>query len=386
MTLNPVRSRIVPIIVGIGLIEAVAFAWARLWARALDGDALFGLDLDAYRQAAVRLIATGSPYHEALVTGPIDNRIQNVPIAYLYPPPLAQVFVPVVSVSPALVAAVWAIVQIAALMALLPLLYRRFGGALTPTSVCATWIVAVLSFPLNFAVYIGNLSGWIAIAIAVMLLGPGRPAGVAAAVMAVAKMTPAVLLVPAIIRRESRVGAMIGVTAITAASVVIAPFAWSQWLRVLPNVLRFPAGSDVSNLAPGAVLGTLGFPTAGIVLGLTLAGVALAATVVLAIRGSWAGSVAAATAVLLFAPATIWNHYIAILLPVLVAAWPGSDGRTRTTFVLFMLVTASGWLELESQLPVRMAYVAVTVVAAGAATVSLANRGADAPSATTALA
>jgi len=386
MTVGTTRSRLIPIIVGIGLIEAIAFAWARLWARAVNGDVLFGLDLDAYRQGAVRLIATGSPYHDALLTGPIDNRIGNVPIAYLYPPPLAQTFVPIVDVSPALVAAVWAILQIAALLVLLPLVYRRFGGALTPGSVCAVLIVAVLSYPLNFAVYVGNLSGWIAIVIAVMLLGPGRPAGVAAAIMAVVKMTPAVLLVPAVIRRESRLAALVTVAGVTVASIVLAPYAWSQWLRVLPNILRFPAGTDTSNLAPGAVLGALGFQTAGTVLGLTLAAVALIATVVLAVRGSWAGSVAAATALLLFAPSTIWDHYLAILVPVLIAAWPGSDWRTRTTFVLFMVVSASGWLELETQLPVRTAYVVVTVLAAGAATAWLASRGADAPSPTTALA
>ena len=143
-----------------------------LWAKPIDSEPAFGIDLVAYREAAIRLITTGSPYHEALLSGPIENRIQNVRIAYLYPPPLAQAFVPVVDIDPQLFASVWAALQGLPLLILIPLVYRRYGGTLTTTSILVIWLTLVLSYPVSFALYIGNLSGWIAIGVAVMLLGP----------------------------------------------------------------------------------------------------------------------------------------------------------------------------------------------------------------------
>jgi hypothetical protein len=374
------RSIIFPVLAGVALAETLAFAWARLWIQAANGNAIFGLDLWAYREGAARLIATGSPYHEALAAGPIDNVMENVSIAYLYPPPLAQAFVPFVAVDHQLLSWVWAIAQVAALAVLLPLVYRRFGGALSATSILSLWTVAVLFYPMNIAVFIGNLSGWFAVGIAVTLLGPGRPAGVAAALMALSKLTPTILLVPAIIRRESRASALLAVGGITLISAVLAPEAWAQWISLLGNILRFPAAAAPSNLAPVAVLGALGFESAGTVLGLSLAAVAIAASIALAIKGSWPAAIAAATTAFLFAPTTLWDHYLAILLPIIIAAWPGCDRRTRTVLVLFVAISMAEWLAIEMWLPVRTLYLASAILAAVAGTVWLAQRDAEQPS------
>lgn len=368
------RSRLLSVLAALGLVASVVFAWVRLWSIPIDARSAFGLDLGAYREAAIRLIATGSPYHEALLSGPIENRYENVSIAYLYPPPIAQVFVPVVDVDPQVLAAVWATLQAVALLAVMPLVYRRYGGTLTLTSTLTIWIALVLSFPLNFALYVGNLSGWIAIAIAVMLLAPGRAAGVASALLSVVKMTPAVLLLPAVIRRESRSAALVTIAVVTTVSLVLAPYAWSQWFRVLPNIVRFPPATSTGNLAPVGVLGALGFPTAGVVLGLAITVVAVVASIALAYRGSWAGAVAAATTALLFAPSTIWNHYLVVTLPILIAAWPHSDWRMRVPIVLFMAISAIEWLGFVATPGARTAYLAATILVTGLATAWLASR------------
>ena len=74
-------------------------------------------------------------------------------------------------------------------------------------------------------------------------------------------MTPALLLVPAVIRRKSRMAAVLTLGAVTFGSLLLAPNAWSEWFRVLPHILRFPpAGFVNGNLAPVSVLGALGYP------------------------------------------------------------------------------------------------------------------------------
>ncbi len=88
-----VRERAHVVALAALLAEALILSWLRLWGRTEDPGSFFGGDLEAYRAGAERLMQTGSPYHPALYAGPIDNVVTNVPIAYLYPPSLAQAFV-----------------------------------------------------------------------------------------------------------------------------------------------------------------------------------------------------------------------------------------------------------------------------------------------------
>jgi Glycosyltransferase family 87 len=179
--------------------------------------------LEAYRAGAERLIQTGSPYHPALHAGPIDNVISNVPIAYLYPPPLAQVLVLFEDVPPGPLAIASSLVQVAVLSIVLPLVYRQFAGRICARSLLAVLVLAVFSFPLEFATYGGNLSGWTTIAVALMLVRPGGTAGVPAALIGFVKMTPLVLLVPVIAYPRSRVPAMSVLVGLAAISIAIAP-------------------------------------------------------------------------------------------------------------------------------------------------------------------
>ncbi len=72
------------------------------------GTSLFlGLDLRAYSAGAERLIVSGSPYHSDLSIGPIANRLENVEIAYVYTPALAQLFTLILAVPEDLFALAW---------------------------------------------------------------------------------------------------------------------------------------------------------------------------------------------------------------------------------------------------------------------------------------
>ena len=154
-------AQLTRVLLVVACVLVLAYAARALWASGV----FFGGDHEAYRAGAARLIATGSPYHPELSVGPIANQVENVGIAYLYPPVLAQVFTVIGGVSPDALAWANACIQFVALLDLKPpLVYRRFGGMLTATEVLLIWLLIISSWPVQMALYGGNLSGWIAIA------------------------------------------------------------------------------------------------------------------------------------------------------------------------------------------------------------------------------
>jgi hypothetical protein len=373
-----VDRRLVPeraygVALGVALVEALIFAWSTVWGRTEALGAFFGGDLEAYRAGAERLIQTGSPYYPALHAGPIDNLGTNLSIAYLYPPPLAQLFVLLKPVPPVSLAIASSLVQAAALAIVLPLLYRQFAGRIGVSSLIAVLLVAVLSFPLEIATYDGNMSGWITIAVAVTLLRPGRTAGVPAALIGLAKMTPAVLLVPAIATARSRRLAIAVPLGLTAISIAIAPQAWADWLHVLPNILRFPPAPEQLNMAPIAVFGSIGLPFVGMLIGYGVTAATIAASAWLAQSGRWAAAVAASVVALLFGPTSIWDHYLAMTVPLLVAAWPVSSPRTRPFLVMLAAVHLMLWLP-QGPLMLRVSVLGGVLAGTIAAIIALARR------------
>jgi hypothetical protein len=362
----------------VSLADAILLAWDRLWGRTQSPAVYFGGDLEAYRAAAERLMQTGSPYSQALHAGPIDNVVANVPIAYLYPPPLAQAFVLLSRVPPGLLAVTSSLVQLAALAILLPLLYRRFAGPIGVRSLLAVLLVAVLSLPLEFATFGGNMSGWTTIAVALMLLRPGAAAGVTAPLIGLVKMTPAVLLVPAIVAPRSRRPAIAALAGATAISIAIAPRAWADWLSVLPNILRFPPAPEPWNFAPIGLFGSFGLPAVGLLIGYGLTAAAIAASAWLAHTGRWAAAVAAAVAALLFGPTSLWDHYLAITVPVLLAAWPMSGARTRPFLLMLAGVHLMFWLPVP---PVMRGPALGCILAGSVAAIIVLAQGAQASTA-----
>ncbi len=355
----------------LALANALMLAWLNLWGDSKKLGLFLGGDLEAYRAGAERLIQTGSPYSSALHAGPIDNIGTNLPIAYVYPPPLAQAFVPLSRLQPGMLAIASSLVQVTALAIVLPLVYRRFAGRLGVRSLTAVLLVAVLSFPLELATYGGNMSGWITIAVALMLLGPGCAAGVPGALIGLVKMTPLVLLVPAIATARSRTPAIAVLVGVTAISVAIAPLAWVDWLSVLPNILRFPPGPEFWNMAPVSVFGSFGLPAVGMLVGYGITAAAIAASARLAHTGRWAAAVAAAVAALLFGPTSLWDHYLAMTLPLLVAAWPASGWRTRPFLVALAVVHLLLWI--PGLLVLRPVYLVAVVAGSFAAITALAR-------------
>jgi hypothetical protein len=358
MNRSSLATRSVLVVGAVLLVLMAGLAIVRLWSHVVAPDwaqQYFGLDLGAYLAAAQRLIETGSPYHPRLLEGPIANVAANVAIAYYYPPPLAQAFVPLVGVSHWHLAVVWALAQLAAFVILIPRLYVAGGGRLHPMAWLGLAFLLIGSWPLNLALYIGNVSGWVAIVVGVMLLGPARLAGAAAGLAAIVKMTPAPLLAVALIDRSTRRTAFLVAAGITLASLVIAPAAWVDWLRVLPVLAQLPPAPGYTNLAPVETLLPFGFGTAGALLGWTVAiGFGLLAIWSATREGVSLRSVGAATVSMLFLSSTLWFHYLAALVPLIAFLWPRATGFQRAAIVAYLVWGLSMWVASNAAPPAQV--------------------------------
>lgn len=327
----------------VAVLVCLWFAWTRLWMLWHVPGSFFGGDLVAYSQGAQRLAATGSPYHADLHVGPIANAIENVPIGYLYPPLVAQAFTLLSAVPLETIAGANALLQAAALAVLLPQLYRRSGGRLSAASLSTMWCAAILFFPVNMALFGGNVSGWIAIGVALSLLAPSS-AGFVAVVGGLVKMTPAVLAIPVLASPGPGKKSVLALGAIfIGTSLLIAPFAWADWVAVLPNILRFPMSVSPYNLSAAAIMSSTGAPTVGIVAGYGLAAAAAAASAGLARSGRHEAAVAASVAALLFLPVTLFDHYLAPTLVVAIYAWPHAVNGVRAVLATSYAICLVLW-------------------------------------------
>lgn len=311
--------------------------------------ALLGLDLRAYVEGARRLVETGSPYAPALHGGPVEHISENIPIAYFYPPPLAQLFVPLSAVPYGALSIAWALVQLILLPALLLLVFRRHGGVLTIRTATCILLAAIAFPPLQAGIYLGNVSGWVAIAVALALIAGGRGRGAASAIAAWLKVTPGALAVGALFDPSSRRATLLALVAIPAVSFALAPQAWFDWLAVLPNLLGTPAGDTHFNYAPSYVLSRSGLDPLGRVAPLFLGAGFLALAIANARQGWVAAWTAAAVGVYLAGTSTVWNHYFIVLVPIAVAVWPAASNRVRALIVIGLLW--SGPLSIAAEHP-----------------------------------
>lgn len=310
----------------------------------------FGLDLPSYVQGARRLVDSGTPYSPELHAGPLENISANIAIGYFYPPPLAQLFVPISGLPTPLLAWAWTLSQAALLLILLPLVYRRFGGQRDGAHLTAILLAAVAFGPNLIAAYIGNLSGWIAILIALMLVAgvPGLAASAATAMWL--KLTPGVFAVGAIIDRSTRSAAMVSCLAILAVSLIVSPSAWADWIAVLPSIVGLSEAPYTSNLAPPHVLASTGLTSLAAVARVALPiwfGILL---IVAAWRGHVAAWVTAATGVYLSATTTAWDHYFAALTPLAIAAWPRATPFVRVVIVGVLVTFGPLWFLSDQSL------------------------------------
>jgi len=315
--------------------------------QANDPAGQYAIDFGDYHVAAQRLAQGASPYAPEMLRGPVDA--QGVD-RYRYPPPLAQALEPLAGMDVRSAAAVWLLLQAVAVLAAV-WMAARAGGArrsletLLWCGAAATWFM-----PIFDTLWKGNVSGFLALAVAVAVSG-GAAGGVALALATLLKLAPIVYL-PGLAGGPRRPLLAAGFTAlaVVGVSVVLAPSAWSDYAVVLPNLLAGRA-DEVSNLAPSAVAGRLGLPEAFVSF-VRLAALAAvvgccgAAFLVAHRPRGVAASVALGTAAMLLLPAALWYHYLVVLLPLAACAWPGSTGRLRGALLAGALLVVAGiaWL------------------------------------------
>jgi hypothetical protein len=196
----------------------------------------------------------------------------------------------------------------------------------------------------------GNVSGFLALAVALALAG-GSAGGVAIALATLLKLVPVVYL-PGLAGGPRRPLLAAGLTALllVGVSVLLAPAAWSDYAVVLPNLLAGRA-DEVTNIAPAAVVGRAGLPdvitTTLRVAALAMVAVCCGAAFVVARRPrGTAAAVTLGTAAMLLLPAALWYHYLAALLPLAVCAWAAASPRFRGTLLGGALLVLAGlaWL------------------------------------------
>jgi hypothetical protein len=303
-------------------------------------DGQYGIDFDAYRQASLRMLDGDSPYTPEMLDGPIPA--QGVG-RYLYPPPFALIVAPIAALPATAAATVWLIVQLGCILAALLLAVRSTGRPIGARHVVWCGVAMCYFFPVFADLWQGNVGGPLALFAALAFSGTAARGdallGVASGAAAWLKVSPVVLLAPATLRRSALVGAA-GLTALLVVpSVLIAPQAWLDYTKVLPNML---AGSAdyATNLAPGQLVARIDGVPAVVA---TAARVAVLAAVAALIFGAvlleWRGRdrrlvVLLGVAATLLLPAAFWYHYLVVLLPFGVAAWLESDARPVRTGLL----------------------------------------------------
>jgi hypothetical protein len=330
--------------VGVGVLSMVLLRLAQ----APDGQ--FGIDFADYHVAAQRVVAGQSPYAPAMLRGPIDAQGQD---RYRYPPPFAQLLVPLTALPAQAAASVWLAIQGAAVMAAVWLAGSVGGAGRSVERVLWSAVAATYFLPVFDTLWKGNVSGIVALGVAMTAAG-GLVGTTGAFGATVLKLVP-VALVPAAVAQLTRrqlAGAVAVLAVFLAASVLISPDAWADYAVVLPNLL---AGSAdyANNLAPGPLAATLGAPPALVTAArlLSLAAALLAAAI--SIWAAWRAAnlplaVAAGTFALLLLPSALWYHYLVVALPIGALAWARARPAERGLMVAGGAAVSLGlaWLPL----------------------------------------
>ncbi len=318
----------------------LARAWVQLWSKVGTPESSFGVDLPAYVGAAHRLVATGSPYSAELLEGPLARLPDSILVGYLYPPPLAQLFVPLRNIDPMWLAIGWSLAQVIILGWLLVAVSVGARGRLDRFGSLAAIALAVASFPFQSAIYSGNVSGWVATAVAVMLLGSGRLAGAAAGLAAVVKVIPGPLALAALVAPRSRPAVVSTGLLLVVGSFVLSPASWAAWWSVLPNLA--PLEPDGVSLA--FILGDTPLAKPAAIAGLAISVAFMLAAVRRTRRvGLDRAAVACAVGSYLFVVSALWDHYLAALVPLMVATWPSGNRWQRAAIIAGAVTQSLPW-------------------------------------------
>jgi hypothetical protein len=326
-----------PISVGLALTGAVVLAVAMVtWLGSAAAGSAY--DFHAYYDAALRLVATGTPYQAETLSGPFSPGPYGL---YLYAPPLAVLFVPLTWLGEQPAMLVWLLARIGLLVATCALLPMSRPLRL------AAFGVAALSVPFLLDLNLGNVSLIVTFLAVVTWRWLDRPLGsIALAIALTLRPTMGIVLGWWLLRARWR---PILWTVIAAAVIFIAtlPFVeiggWTDYVTVIRNL------SGVTGVPKNVDLGSsvllLGGPawlaTAALFAGYALA---IGALLVSLRRDRELSYVVAAMSSLLLAP-LMWDHYLTILL--LPAAFLASRGRTwglALPLAAWIPLLAGAWL------------------------------------------
>lgn len=303
-----------------------------------DPGGQFGIDFADYRTASLRMLEGRSPYAPEMLSGPIAA--QGVD-RYRYPPPFAQVLTPIAVLPFEAGASVWLVIQGVLLFGAAWIAASAAGARPSLDRVVWTGVALTYFLPAFDTLWKGNVEAPMVFSVGLLLaVGASRArgeaatlgAGALAGAVAVLKLVPAAVL-PAALRRGRPLaaGVLLGVGLFVLPSFLLAPQAWLDYGRVLPNLLAGDA-RYANNLAPAIVALNLGSPAAVADL-IRIATLALAVVLVvvsawLAGRadpqggsGAWPAAVAAGVVASLLLPAALWYHYLTLLVPLAAFVW-----------------------------------------------------------------
>jgi hypothetical protein len=329
-----------------------------------------GFDLTLILDAGRRVAAGQSPY----LAGSVTTGTQVEDLFYSYPPPVAQAFAAVGSLSNGVVLTAFGLVAVAGFSVVAAGLARiradpDDAGRGPALDVLAPVLgLAPYVYPFAIALLFGNLDALFpfaygAVLLAILARSAGWPlaGGIAIGLVTLAKLHPGGLLVWLVVRgvRERRstaqgssspgspswttlawaVGsiAVVGVVSL----VVWGTGPWADYL----SLLRAGTGAAFSsslNIGPASQLALLlGDPGAAPRLAPVVSAVALTVTAVVAyaVRSTLLSFAFAAAASLVISPIT-WFHYPVAMLPVAVAAWVAARTQRAAVPVALLLLTA----------------------------------------------
>jgi hypothetical protein len=338
------RSARFRVAVGVMLLAIGAVVLIGLLARQVAApDGQFGIDFADYRTASLRLLHGSTPYAQDILAGPVPA--QGVD-RYRYPPPFAQLLTPLALLPFTIGAVAWLVVQAELIVASVWIAASAAGARASWERVVWTGVATMYFYPVFDTLWKGNVSGVLAVSVAALVAlsravdhapNSGRAplfAGLLAGSAAALKLTP-LSVFPALIRTGGRVaiGAIAGLVGIVLVSALIAPKAWLDYARVLPNLLSGSADYE-TNLAPAAVVANLGAAPDAAVLARMIT---LVVAVVLLGLSVWQArrpeglpaAVGCAVVASLLIPAALWYHYVVVVVPLAVFAWvrAGAGGR-----------------------------------------------------------
>lgn len=304
-------------------------------------------DFRAYWEAALRLVATSSPYQAETLAGPFrlapPFRLGPDEL-YMYSPVLALLFVPLTSMGEAAAVIVWLAIHVIAMgltCALMPI-PRHLR--------VAVFGVAALSAPVLRDLDLGNVSLLVTLLAVLVWRWLDRPAaGVALAVSLAVRPTMALIGAWWLLRgmwRPVAWTAAAGIVAVLASLVWLRPEVWLQYPTVLGNVRDITGVPN--NLDLGSAVLLIGGPTWLAQLGL-YAGYAVAVGAVLMSlrRDRELSFVVTLMATLLLSP-LLWDHYLTNLL--IPAAFLAARGR-RWALILPLLCWSPQVLALAIPAP-----------------------------------